>query len=97
MLFAQVVRVAEERDAELASDVGMVGSRVGKDGVALAREGLGQELAEVAEAEDGDLELALRFEAGGDFGLVVVELGGVDGPDTEMAAAVAAGEKLRGS
>lgn len=90
VLLAQVVRLAEERDAELAGGIGVVGSRVDEDGVALAREGLGQELPEVAEADDGDLELAARFGAGGELGLAVERPGAVDGLDAEAAAVAAA-------
>lgn len=49
--------VGEERDAEFLGGVGVVRSRVGEDGVALRDEGFGEELAVVAEADDGDFEV----------------------------------------
>jgi len=46
----------EKRDTEFAGRVGVVGAGMGQDGVALSDEGLGQKLAVVAEAHDGDLQ-----------------------------------------
>lgn len=57
MFFAEVVWVGEERDAEFLGGVGVVRSRLGEDGVALRDEGFGEELAVVAEADDGDFEV----------------------------------------
>lgn len=91
MLLAEVVGVGEERNAEVLRRFGVVGSGMGEDGVALRDEGLGEELAVVAEANDGDFEHACVAELSGELGLVVVELGGVDGSDFEGAAAQRAG------
>ncbi|CAI0421964.1 unnamed protein product [Linum tenue] len=51
---AEVVRVGVEADAEGGGGGGVVGARVGDDGVALAGECFGEELAVIAESEDGD-------------------------------------------
>ena len=48
-------------------------------------------MAEVAEADDGDLELGGFVEAVGDSGFVVEGLGGVEGEDFDAAAAAAVG------
>lgn len=58
--------------------------------MALADEGSGEELAEVAEANDANFELGGGSEVGGELRLVVVELRGVDGSDFETAAAAVA-------
>lgn len=79
MFLAEIVGVWEEGDAELLGREGVVGAGVGQDGVALADEGLGQELPEVAEAHDGDLQLLGVVELLGHSGLVVEGLGHVDG------------------
>lgn len=57
MFFTEVVRVREERDAEGHGGEGVVGAGVDEDGMALADEGFGQELPEVAEADDGNFEV----------------------------------------
>ena len=44
-------------------------------------------MAEVAEADDGDLELSGFVEAVGDSGFVVEGLGGVEGEDFDAPAA----------
>lgn len=92
VLLAEVVRVAVEGDAEVGGGGGVVGAGVGEDGVALGEEGLGEELAEVAEAEDGDLQGGGLVEVGSELGLVVVRLGGVEGPDAEGQLEAAAEE-----
>lgn len=61
--------------------------------MALADEGSGEELAEVAEADDADFELGGGSEVGGELRLVVVELRGVDGSDFETAVATVAAER----
>lgn len=77
VLLAEVVRVAVEGDAELGGDGGVVGAGVGEDGVAMGDEGLGEELAEVAEPEDGDHQgRGGPAEVGSELGLVVEGLGG---------------------
>lgn len=92
VLLAEVVRVAVKGDAEVGGGGGVVGAGVGEDGVALGDEGLGEELAEVAEAEDGDLQGGGLVEVGSELGLVVVRLGGVEGPDAEGLLEAAAEE-----
>lgn len=79
----EVVGVGEEGDAQFASGEGVVGAGVGEDGVALAEEGGGEELAEVAEADDGDLELLGVVELEGEFGLVVEVLSCIDGANAK--------------
>ncbi|PON35965.1 LOW QUALITY PROTEIN: hypothetical protein PanWU01x14_332130 [Parasponia andersonii] len=56
VLLAEVVRVAEEGDAELLGRGGVVGPGMGQDGVALPDERLGEELPEVSEPDYGDFE-----------------------------------------
>jgi len=73
----------EKRDAEFAGLVGVIGAGMGQDGVALSDEGLGQELAEVAEAHDGDLQPLGVVELLGHSGLVVKGLGRIDGANAE--------------
>ncbi|PON68559.1 hypothetical protein PanWU01x14_095300 [Parasponia andersonii] len=92
VLFAEVVGVGEEGDAQGSGGGGLVGSGVSEDGVPMADEGLGEELAEVTEPDDGDLELGGVAVVGGEFGLVVVELGCVEGLNSEAAAVVAEAE-----
>lgn len=58
--------------------------------MALADEGSGEELAEVAEADDADFELGGGSEVRSELRLIVVDLRGVDGSDFETAVAVAA-------
>lgn len=53
---AEVVRVLEVGGAQGGGEGGVVGAGVGEQGVALPREGPGQELPEVAEPDDGDLQ-----------------------------------------
>lgn len=62
---------------------------MGKDCVALLDEGSGEELAEVAESDNGDLEFGGGLKIGCELGLVVVELRGVDCSDFEAAAETA--------
>lgn len=88
VLLAEVVRVREKRDAQLLGRAGVVGAGVGQHGVALADEGLGQELPEVAEAHDGDLELLRVVELLGHSGLVVEGLGRVHGANAEGPVSV---------
>lgn len=78
MFLAEVVGVGEKRDAESPCGVGVVGAGMGEDGVTLANEGFGEELTEVAETDDGDLELLGIVELEGYFGFVVEELCCVD-------------------
>lgn len=91
VLFAEIVWVGEERNAEVLRRFGVVGSGMGEDGVALGDEGLGEELAIVAESDNGDLEHVGVVELGGDFGLVVVELGSVERLDFQRPGAERAG------
>lgn len=65
VFFAEVVGVEEEGDSEGFGDLGVVGARVGEDGVALADEGFGEELTEVAEADYGDFEGPAGVEVSG--------------------------------
>lgn len=62
--------------------------------MALGGEGAGEELAEVAEADDGDLEVGFGVEGGGGAGLEIEGLSGVQGadfgPEGEVAAVAAA-------
>lgn len=94
---AEVVRVIVKGDAELGGDRGVVGAGVGENGVALGDEGLGEELAKFAEPEDGNLQGGGFVEMGSELGLVVVRLGGVEGPDAEgLLAAEEIGRWRRG-
>lgn len=88
MFLAEVVGVGVEGDAEGLGGVGVVGARVGEDSVALADQGFGQELPEVAEADDGDFEVMGALEMGGrHLRFVVVGLSGVEGSHAEGSAA----------
>ncbi|PRQ57102.1 hypothetical protein RchiOBHm_Chr1g0344581 [Rosa chinensis] len=64
--------VGEERSDEAGRRFGS-----GEDGVALTDEGFGEELAGVAKAYDGDLEIVGGLALGGEVGFVFEELGGV--------------------
>lgn len=87
VFLTEVMGVGEEGNADGLGGVGVVGARVGEDGVALADEGFGQELPEVAEADDGDFEVLVALEMGGrQLRFVVVGLGGVEGSHPESAA-----------
>lgn len=61
--------------------------------MALADEGSGEELAEVAEADDADFELGGGSEVRSELRLIVVDLRGVDGSDFETAVAAVAAER----
>lgn len=87
VLLPEVVGVIIEGDVGLGGNKGIVGAGVGEDGVALGEEGLGEELARVAEAEDSDLHGGL-VEVGLELGLVVVRPGGIVGSDVEGLLAV---------
>lgn len=52
--------ILKEKDSEFLGSVRMVGSGMGEDGVALTDKGFGEELTEVAEANDGDFETVIR-------------------------------------
>lgn len=54
------MRVLKERDAEFFGGLGVVGSGMSEDSVALRDKGFGEELTEVAEANDGDFEAVIR-------------------------------------
>ncbi|CAL5040425.1 unnamed protein product [Urochloa decumbens] len=78
---AEVVRVGEEGGAERGGERRVVGPGVGEQRVALPSEGAGEELAEVAEPDDGDLEPLPLLQEPRRAGLVVERLGGVHRPD----------------
>ncbi|KAG2268428.1 hypothetical protein Bca52824_062983 [Brassica carinata] len=61
VLLAEIVGVVEETSADRGSGVGVVGAGVGDQVVAVSDEGLGEELAEVSETQDGDFEEDLRY------------------------------------
>ncbi|OAY64162.1 hypothetical protein ACMD2_13512 [Ananas comosus] len=87
---AEVVGVAEEGGADRGGGGGVVGAGVRQEGVALPREGAGQELPEVAEPHDGDLQLRLPLQEVGRPRLEVERLGRVHGQHRRRAAAAAA-------
>lgn len=96
MELAKVVEIGEERGVELLSDGGgVIGAGVDEEGVVVAGEGLGEELAEVAEANDGDFEGRALHVLGVEVGFVVEGLGGVDCADdvAEWAPVVARFER----
>lgn len=95
MLLAEIVGIGEEGGAEGLSDGVVIGSGVGEDSVALADEGLCEELAEVPKAEDGDFELGGLVEAVNEEGLVVIGLGGIDCANPEARAAGGMRRRLR--
>lgn len=82
MELAKVVEVGEEGSVELLTDGGgVIGAGVDEKGVVVAGEGLGEELAEVAEANDGDFEGIALHVLGAEVGFIVEGLGGVDCAD----------------
>jgi hypothetical protein len=85
---AEVVRVLEVGRADGCGEGGVVGAGVGEQRVALPREGAGEELAEVAEPDDGDLEPLPLLQEPRRAGLVVERLGCVDGADGGAAPAL---------
>lgn len=92
MELAKVVEIGEEGGVKLLSDGGgVIGAGVDEEGVVMAGEGLGEELAEVAEANDGDFEGRALHVLGVEVGFVVEGLGGVDCADdvAEWAPVVA--------
>lgn len=72
------MRVGVKRDPHFLRHGFMVGPGVGEDGVALPNEGPGEELAKVAEPEDGDFEGVGAVELGLEVGFVIVGLSSVD-------------------
>lgn len=82
VLLTQVIGVCEERNAEVLSDVGVVGARLGEDRVTLLDESPGQELAVVAEPNDPNLESIGLLVLGFDLELVVKGLCSIDGLDS---------------
>ena len=72
MFLAEIMRVVEEGNAELRGGVGVVRARVGEDGVALADEGFGEKLGDVAEPNNGDFEACGCFDMGLQLGSKVV-------------------------
>ncbi|KAL4282222.1 hypothetical protein GQ457_03G042230 [Hibiscus cannabinus] len=83
VLLEKVVWVGVEEDAELVGEVGVVSSGVSEESVVVAEEGFGEELAEVTEADNGDLEGRGLDVAGFEMGFVVERLSGVDAVDLE--------------
>ena len=89
VFFAEVLWVGEEGDSEGLGRVGVVGARVGQDGVALADQGFGQKLPEVAETDDGDFEVLASLEMScRQLRLIVEQLAGVHGSHAEGSAAL---------
>lgn len=56
MALAEVMWVGVECDAKLFSSTAVVGAGVGQKGMALTREGFGEELCKIAKPNYGDLE-----------------------------------------
>ena len=82
MLLTQVIGVSVERNANVLSDFGVVGARLGEDCVTLLDESPGQELAVVAEPNDPNLESIGLLVMGLDLELVVKGLCSIDGLDS---------------
>lgn len=82
MELAKVVEVGEEGGIELLTDSGgVIGAGVDEKGMVVAGEGLGEELAKVTEANDGDFEGRALHVLGVELGFIVEGLGGVDCAD----------------
>ena len=93
---AEIVGVAVVSDAELGGDGVVVAAGGGDDVVAVLDEALGEELAEVAEADDADLQLALLLNLGALLRLEVERLGGVERARREAERAAEGARRVAG-
>ena len=69
---------------------------MGENGMAMEEEGFVQKLAEVSKPNYGDFELVRAAKISGKFGFVVVELGGVQGLDSQGLVSPPPPEKEQG-
>ena len=79
--------VDKKGDAQLTSNSGVIGSRMGEYGMSLANKRLSQKLTVVAEANNSNFEFLGVVKLGGDFGLVIKRLSSIEGLDFEGTVA----------
>ena len=75
--------VSKEGDTQLTSNSGVIGLRMGEYCMSLANKCLKQKLIVVVEANNSNFEFLGAVKPGGDFGLVVKRLSGIEGLDFE--------------